>query len=146
MSRPVLLDANVLIALFEADHVHHELAHDWFADNRNRGWATCPLTENALVRVLSNPRYGSNAQRAGALALRLRAFSAGEGHQFWTDSLSLRDQSIFDLSFATHRLLTDVYLLGLAHANGGTLATFDRTIPVKAVIGAPPDVLEVIGR
>jgi predicted nucleic acid-binding protein len=127
VSRAVLLDANVLIALFEADHVHHDLAHDWFADNRNRGWATCPLTENALIRILSNPRC------------------AGEGHQFWPASLSLSDQTIFDLSFATHRLLTDVYLLGLAHLNGGTLATFDRTIPVKAVIGAPPDVLEVIG-
>jgi toxin-antitoxin system PIN domain toxin len=144
VSRPVLLDANVLIALFEADHVHHELAHDWFADNRSRGWATCPLTENALIRVLSNPRYGSNAQRAGALALRLRAFCAGEGYRFWAASLSLGDHA-FDLSFATHRLLTDVYLLGLAHANGGTLATFDRTIPIKAVVGAPPDALEVIG-
>jgi uncharacterized protein len=144
VSRPVLLDVNILIALFEPDHVHHEHAHNWFTDNRNRGWATCPLTENALIRILSNPRYGSNAQRAGGLALRLRAFCAGEGHQFWPASLSLGDQTIFDLSFATHRLLTDVYLLGLAHANGGTLATFDRTIPVKAVIGAPRDVLEVI--
>jgi uncharacterized protein len=144
VSRSVLLDANVLIALFEADHVHHELAHDWFADNRSRGWATCPLTENALIRVLSNPRYGSNAERAGALALRLRAFCAGEGHRFWASSLSLRDPTVFDLSFATHRLLTDVYLLGLAHANGGTLATFDQAIPVKAVIGASPDALEVI--
>ena len=121
MNRRVLLDANVLIALFEQDHVHHELAHGWFADNRSRGWATCPLTENALIRVLSNPRYGSNAQRAGALPLRLRAFCSGEGHQFWAASLSLVDQTIFDLSFATHRLLTDVYLLGLAHVNGGTL-------------------------
>jgi toxin-antitoxin system PIN domain toxin len=145
VSGPVLLDANILIALFEPDHVHHERAHDWFTDNRNRGWATCPLTENTLIRIMSNPRYGSNAQRAGGLALRLRAFCAGEGHRFWPASLSLGDQTIFDLSFATHRLLTDVYLLGLAHLNGGTLATFDRTIPVKAVIGAPPDVLEVIG-
>jgi toxin-antitoxin system PIN domain toxin len=145
VSPPVLLDGNILIALFEPDHVHHEPAHDWFADNRNRGWATCPLTENALIRVLSNPRYGSNAQRAGALALRLRAFRAGEGHQFWAASLSFGDQTVFDLSFATHRLLTDVYLLGLAHVNGGTLATFDRTIPVKAVVDASPDVLEVIG-
>ena len=144
MSRPVLLDANILIALFEPDHVHHERAHDWFTDNRNRGWATCPLTENTLIRILSNPRYGSNAQRAGPLVLRLRAFCAGEGHHFWAASLSLGDPTVFDLSFATHRLLTDVYLLGLAHVNGGTLATFDRTIPLKAVVGAPPEVLEVI--
>ena len=145
MSRPVLLDANILIALFEPDHVHHERAHGWFADNRSRGWATCPLTETALLRVLSHPRYGSTVERPGALALRLRAFCAGEGHQFWGSSVSLCDPAVFDLSFATHRLLTDVYLLGLAHAHGGALATFDRTVPIKAVVGATPDVLEVIG-
>jgi predicted nucleic acid-binding protein len=131
--------------LFEPDHVHHDRAHDWFSENRSRGWATCPLTENALIRVLSHPRYGSNVERPGALALRLRAFCAGEGHRFWAASLSLCDPAVFDLSFATHRLLADVYLLGLAHLNGGALATFDRTIPIKAVVGAPPDVLEVIG-
>ena len=145
MSRPVLLDTNILIALFEPDHVHHERAHGWFADNRSRGWATCPLTENALIRVLSNPRYGSNVERPGAVALRLRAFCSGEGHRFWTSSLSLCDPAAFDLSFAAHRLLPAVYMLGLAYAHGGALATFDRTIPIKAVIGAPPDALEVIG-
>ena len=50
-SRVSLLDVNVLVALFFPDHVHHELAHDWFADHREQGWATCPLTENGLVRV-----------------------------------------------------------------------------------------------
>ena len=34
MSRVALLDVNVLVALFDPDHVHHELAHDWFADHR----------------------------------------------------------------------------------------------------------------
>jgi toxin-antitoxin system PIN domain toxin len=144
VARAALLDVNVLIALFDQNHVHHGMAHDWFADNRHRGWATCPITENGFVRIISNPTTGRN-ERPGPLVSYLRAFCAGEGHQFWAASLSLGDQTIFDLSFATHRLLTDVYLLGLAHVNGGTLATFDRTIPVKAVVGAPPDVLEVIG-
>ena len=139
-----LLDVNVLIALFDQNHVHHEIAHDWFADNRHRGWATCPITENGFMRIISNPTTG-RSERLGTLVSYLRGFCAGEGHRFWAASLSLGDQTVFDLSFATHRLLTDVYLLGLAHANGGTLATFDRTIPVKAVVGAPPDVLEVIG-
>jgi toxin-antitoxin system PIN domain toxin len=144
VARAALLDVNVLIALFDQNHVHHEIAHDWFADNRHRGWATCPITENGFVRIISNPTTGRN-ERPGALVSYLRGFCAGEGHEFWAASLSLGDQTIFALSFATHRLLTDVYLLGLAHVNGGTLATFDRTIPVKAVVGAPPDVLEVIG-
>jgi hypothetical protein len=56
----------------------------------------------------------------------------------------LRDETLFDLSFASHRQLTDVYLIGLAHKNGGRLATFDRTIPLKAVVGARPGLLQII--
>ena len=55
MSLASLLDVNVLVALFDPDHVHHEAAHVWFAATRGAGWATCPLTENGVVRVLSNP-------------------------------------------------------------------------------------------
>jgi predicted nucleic acid-binding protein len=64
----------VLIALFDGSHVHHEVAHDWFADNRGLGWATAPLTENALLRIVSNPSYGRNSERAVQLNARLRAF------------------------------------------------------------------------
>jgi predicted nucleic acid-binding protein len=62
--RTALLDVNVLVALFDPDHVHHEVAHDWFADNGPRGWATCPLTESGFVRVVSNPSYGTTQYRA----------------------------------------------------------------------------------
>ena len=44
-----------------------------------------------------------------------------------------------------HAQVTDVYLLGLAVAHGGTLATFDRSIPLGAVSGARPSHLTVIG-
>ena len=144
VARPALLDVNVLIALFDQNHIHHEIAHDWFADNRHRGWATCPITESGFVRIISNPTTG-RSERPGTIVRYLRGFCAGKGHRFWAASLSLRDHRVFDLSFATHRLLTDVYLLGLARVNGGTLATFDRAIPFKAVVDASPDVLEVIG-
>lgn len=53
MTRVALLDVNVLVALFDPGHVHHEPAHEWFAANRSAGWATCPLTGNGLVRILS---------------------------------------------------------------------------------------------
>jgi predicted nucleic acid-binding protein len=59
MSRVALLDVNLLVALFDPDHVHHEFAHDWFADHERDGWATCALTENGFVRVLANPSYGA---------------------------------------------------------------------------------------
>jgi len=55
MTPVALLDVNILIALFDTVHTHHDVAHDWFADNNTSGWATCPLTENGLLRVLGNP-------------------------------------------------------------------------------------------
>jgi uncharacterized protein len=144
VTRPVLLDVNVLVALFDPAHVHHELAHDWFSGNRHRRWATTPITENAVLRIFGNPKYGSNAERPEMVAPRLRAFCAADDHLFWPATISLSDPSLFQLAFASHRQLTDIYLLGLARAQDGVLATFDRSIPVKALVGAPHDLLEVI--
>lgn len=145
MSRVALLDVNTLVALFDPDHVHHDLAHDWFADEGRRAWATCPITESGFVRVLSNAAYGSPVARPSELVARLRRFCASGGHAFWEDSISLRDDTLFDAAiFAGHRQLTDIYLLGLAHARGGRLATFDRSIPLRAVRGATAADLAVI--
>jgi hypothetical protein len=145
VSRIALLDVNVLVALFDPDHVHHDVAHDWFADAGRSGWATSPVTEAGFIRVLSNPAYRGTVARAADLAGRLRRFCASGGHVFWADELSLLDASRFDLSrVAGHRQVTDIYLLGLAHERGGCLATFDRAIPIRAVKGATPADLEVI--
>ena len=141
---PVLLDVNVLIAMFDPAHVHHDLAHEWFAENRRRGWATTPFTENAVVRIVSNPKYGSNSERVPQVAARLQAFCASEDHRFWPAEVSICDPSRFNLAFAGQKQVMDVYLLGLAALHGGALATFDRTIPVKAVVGADASHLEVI--
>lgn len=143
MSAPVLLDVNVLVALFDPHHIHHDAAHDWFADNRDAGWATCPMTENGFIRVVSHPAFGLG-ERVETAAARLRAFCASGGHQFWRDAISLRDE-IFDLSRAGGaKQLTDIYLLGLAANRKGRLATFDRSIPAGAVAGATPETLVVI--
>ena len=144
MTRPALLDINVLIALFDPTHVHHDAAHDWFGDNRARRWATCPLTENAFVGVLSRPLEGRPGERPAVLSAHLRTLCAAADHVFWNDDVSLLDTSRFDLAAAPHRQLTDIYLVGLAHAHGATLATFDRSIPSAAAVGGA-DVLEVIG-
>jgi hypothetical protein len=145
VSRVALLDVNVLVALFDPDHIHHDVAHDWFADAGRSAWATCPLTEAGVVRVLSNSAYAGTVTRAVDLAARLRRFCGGAGHVFWPDEVSLLDGSLFDLSRAAgHRQLTDIYLLGLAHTRGGRLVTFDRTIPVRAVKGATAASLEII--
>lgn len=145
MSRVALLDVNLLVALFDPDHVHHDLAHDWFADGRASGWATCPITENGFVRVLSHPAYGASTARVVELVDRLRSFCGSGHHRFWSETVSLIDTKLFAPSFVRgYRQLTDVYLLGLACKMGGCLATFDRTIPLAAVKGATRDTLQVI--
>jgi hypothetical protein len=145
VSRAALLDVNLLIALFDPDHIHHELAHDWFADHRAGGWATCPQTENGFVRVLTNPAYGTAVRRPVELITRLRQFCSSGDHVFWPASVSLRDEGVFNVALVRgYRQLTDVYLLGLAVRSGGRLATFDRTIPLGAVVGATRDNLAVI--
>lgn len=145
MSRVALLDVNVLVALFDPDHVHHESAHTWFAAYRSSGWATCPLTENGLVRVLANPSYRPTPERPSAVLARLRTFCASGHRVFWPDEVSLRDAKVFRASLpVTSRQLTDVYLLALARKQGGCLATFDRSIPLTAVAGAQTEHLRVI--
>lgn len=144
MTRVALLDVNVLIALFDPGHVHHEPAHDWFADNRRSGWATCALTENGFLRVLSHPRAGIDADYRTLLE-SLRTFCRGSGHEFWAEQVSLTDDALFESSLPlTARQVTDVYLLGLAKRRKGRLATFDTTIPLKAVRGATLEHLAVI--
>lgn len=134
--RPVaLLDVNLLLALLTAGHVHHDLAHDWFENQRRHGWATCPLTENGFVRIMGQ-RPRSRAVRPTESLTVLRTFTRNVGHRFWPDDVSLTDV-IFDSDMIEGpKQVTDVYLLGLAKKNGGALATFDQSIPLAAVKGA----------
>ena len=102
-----------------------------------------PLTENELVRILSNPAYHPAAERPAMIAGRLRVFRESGDHVFWPDDLTLSDSHRFELTVG-HRQLTDAYLLALALVHGGRLATFDGSIPLKAVRGAGPRHVEVI--
>src|SRR3954468_4400494 len=116
----------------------------WFAANRTSGWATSPLTENGVVRILSNSATLGVHHSAAAVRSRLDLLCSGDDHLFWPDSVSLRDERLFNLSAVSHRQITDVYLLGLAIENGGRLATFDRRISLEGVVKARLDSLEVI--
>lgn len=141
-----LLDVNVLVALFDPMHVHHEAAHEWFARNRDQGWATCPLTENGFVRVVSNPRYPGRGTSLRDAVARLTELRQSTDHVFWQDSVSVCEGKSFEPAYIQgYRQLTDVYLLGLAVARRGRLVTFDRGVPLKAVAGAEPQNLEVVG-
>ena len=147
MSGPALLDVNVLVALFNPDHIHHDTAHDWFAENHTDGWATCPITEQGVVRILANPKVLERIRADRGAGRSARDVLSSGHHHFWSDTISLRDATLFNLSHISgHRQLTDVYLLGLAKKMEGRLATFDRTIPLKAVIGASKDTVAVIAQ
>jgi toxin-antitoxin system PIN domain toxin len=128
-----LLDANMLIALLDAAHVHHQEAHEWLTANRSRGWATCPLTQNACLRVFSQPAYPGYLG-VSAIARRLGKAVEARDHTFWPDTLSLCDTNLFSHeNILGPRHLTDLYLLALAVENGGRLVTFDRSVSTSAV-------------
>ena len=141
-----LLDVNVLIALFDPAHPNHEDAHSWFFANRKHGWATCPLTVNGCVRVLSNPSYPTVDARPEEVISRLRVLCASKDHVFWEDSVSLLDDKVFRVAAITgHQKVADAYLLALAVSRQGKLVTFDRSVPLRAVLKARPENLELLG-
>lgn len=140
-----LLDVNLLVALFDPDHVHHDLAHGWFEDHHAEGWATCPVTQNGFVRVVSNPKYPGGAERVEALVNSLRTFCASAHHHFWPDAVSLLDPTIFNAAFVRGQTqVTDVYLLGLAKKMGGRLVSFDRAMGWKGIVGGDEGLAEVV--
>ena len=131
-----LLDVNVLIALLDAGHVSHEAAREWFAANAAGGWASCAITQNGCLHIMSHAGY-PNARPIAELARRLHVATSQPVHEFWADSVSLLDPSRIDHSrIHGPRQLTDVYLLALAVSRGGRFVTFDRAVPVSAVHGA----------
>ena len=139
-----LLDVNVLLALFDPDHVDHRTAHHFVGTALEYGWATCPLTQNGFVRIVSQPRYPSPVSTSDALA-RLAEAASDDSHEFWPDDVSLLDQGVLDRSsLLGHRQVTDAYLLALAVRHGGRLVTFDTAIPVRAVTGAASEHVEVL--
>jgi toxin-antitoxin system PIN domain toxin len=139
-----LLDVNVLIALLDEDHVHHERSREWLRQNIRRGWASCPITQNGCVRIMAQPAY-PNPLPAPAVIERLASAIGHPRHEFWPDDVSLLDDRAVD-GARVHgpRQVTDLYLLALAVRREGRLATFDDSIPVSAVRGATTRHLAVV--
>lgn len=129
-----LLDVNVLIALIDPAHVAHDAAHAWFETTGRDDWATCPMTENGVLRIVGHPRYPNTPGSPAAVAIIVARLRELPGHRFWADDLSLVGSAQVDLTrILTSGQVTDTYLLALAQANGGKLATFDRRLSVAAV-------------
>jgi hypothetical protein len=126
---------NVLIALIDPAHVQHDLAHEWFASSGRQAWATCPLTENGVLRIVGHARYPNSPGTPAAVAELMRGLRALPGHEFWPDDLTIFDvQRIHSDRLLDSAQVTDSYLLALASAHGGKLATFDRRLVTSAVV------------
>ena len=139
-----LLDVNVLIALLDRDHLHHTRAMTWFVDHIDDGWASCPLTQNGCIRILSQPSY-PNALPAGVVAERLAEATQTPHHAFWPDGVSVLEPGLVSwASVLGSRQVTDVYLLALAVRMKGRFVTLDHAVPLNAVPGAAAKHLVVL--
>ena len=128
-----MLDVNVLIALLDSDHTSHGAAMSWFAKHAREGWASCPITQNGCIRIMTNPGY-PNALPVQAVMKHLADACHEDVHEFWPDKVSLLDPGVFDPTrIHGPRQLTDIYLLGLAVEHAGRLVTFDTGIALTAV-------------
>ena len=139
-----LLDVNVLIALLDADHVHHGRARQWLVAHAEQGWASCPITQNGCIRIMSQAAY-PNALSTAVVIQRLAGAARHPRHQFWPDDVSLLDAGCADgARIHGPRQVTDLYLLALAVRRKGRLATFDGNIDRAAIAGATRKHLSVI--
>ncbi len=127
----ILLDANVLVALLVDDHVHHGAAENWFV-GMSGNFATCPITQGSLMRLLI--REGQPASAAREI---LTGTTADPRHEFWADDVTYAD--VPTQGIIGHRQVTDAYLAQLARAHASRLATFDQ-----ALAKLHPDVAELV--
>jgi hypothetical protein len=114
----LLADGNLLVALTVVDHIHHEVALDWFERDEPE-IATCPITEGTLLRFLI--REGTRAVDAIAV---LDALRAQPWHAFWPDAIPYDAAHLAGV--IGHRQVTDAYLVALARHHGGRVATLDK--------------------
>lgn len=130
-----LLDANVLIALGDASHVHGNAAIRFFENEAVRdGWATCPITENAFLRILGHPGYANGPGSTKEARKLLQKLTSAPGHQFWPHEHSFLNATKFPV-LPGSRHLTDLYLLALAVSRRARFATFDRNIDPGLIDG-----------
>jgi toxin-antitoxin system PIN domain toxin len=139
-----LLDINVVIALLDQGHVLHNAATSWLEGEQQHGWATCPITQNGVVRIMAQPSYPT-PQPAALVAQRLAEACEHPSHAFWPEPISLLQGGLIDWRrLLGPRQITDAYLLALAVHHGGRFVTFDQRIGVELVPAAAAGNLCVI--
>jgi uncharacterized protein len=133
VSARFLLDVNVLVAMAWPQHVAHEKVLKWLSRKAAPGWATCPLTQAAFVRILSNRAFSSKAVHPEQAVALLQSNLAHPAHQFWTDEIDLATAlKLVGQQLTGHQQVNDAYLLGLALHKGAKLATLDHAMVTLA--------------
>ncbi len=134
MVGPYLLDVNILIALLDRKHIHHSRAMHWFMREGVNGWASCPVTQNGAIRIMSRPGYANPSFTPEYVANLLESLIRNSTHTFIAEDLSILDRTWIDTSqIHSHGHVTDTYLLALARKHGSILATMDMALSVAAV-------------
>jgi toxin-antitoxin system PIN domain toxin len=127
-----LFDVNVVIALIDPLHVHHERAHRWFAARGADSWHTSPTVQNGVLRIVGHAKYPTS-QPTPVVMASVESLVAHPGHVFLPDAVSLLDSAVNAERLLSSGQITDTYLLHLASSNGAQLATFDARLVTSAV-------------
>lgn len=144
MTPVALLDANVLIALIDPRHVHHESCHRWFSSRGNAPWASCAITQNAVLRIVGHPRYPNSPGSPAVVSRILQELVGHPQHRFWADAPSLLSLGhVNPGALVDSGQITDTFLLALAVQQGGLLASLDQRLSTVAVAGGQ-NALELI--
>ena len=120
-----LPDVNVLVALHVPEHEHHRVARAWF--DQAETFATTPVTETGLLRLLLNPATGADVTPAQALAA-IDLLRTLPGARFWGDGQRTGTRARFAYALTGHRQVTDHHLLALAAHHEGRLVTLDAKV------------------
>ena len=142
MTRKNLLDMNVLIALADQRHDHHQNARDWFASSGKDNWAICPLTEAGFLRVTTNPAFRPGPRTLEHAVAILQALKGLPGYSYWKiDETWITLTAPFAARISGHQQVTDAYLLGLAIREDSVLVTFDKGVEYIAGVAYSQHVL-----
>lgn len=135
MIRSYLLDLNVLLALVDSGHQHHQKTTEWFESYGKFNWGLCPLTECAFLRVAANPAYRPEPNALEQAVAVLRGLKEHHGFLYWEIDKSWTELTApFAARISGYRQITNACLLGLAIQKKGALVTFDKG--TRALAGA----------
>ena len=127
-----LLDVNALISLLDANHEHHAAITGWFGQNNDR-WASCPITQNGYLRIVTQERHPNRISIKEAIKTLSQAVSTPD-HEFLSDDISLLDQTACRArAHPRAQAVADIYLLALSVYRGARFVTFDEGVSRVAV-------------